>query len=158
MRTIVSIFAASLLFLATHANADQQTLSAIEKAGGTLTEAEASALKDIQCQKPNPNDGSIVSDSCQSLIDQVAELIANYSTDDAMIEAILTGAVEAHPELAQQFADAGMAVAPDAIAQIASLILELAPTAAGPSSQLAAINVTNNIPTPSGGGNSSSPN
>lgn len=157
MRNILTILATSLLLFATHANADQKTVAAIEKAGGALTKEEASALKDIQCKKPNPKEDFVVSESCQSLVDQIAELVAKYSADENMVNAILTGAVDAHPELSQQFADAAMAASPDNIAQIAALMIDLAPTAAGITNPTA-IAATSNIPTPSGGGGSSSPN
>ncbi|WP_029408398.1 hypothetical protein [Thiomicrorhabdus sp. Milos-T2] len=159
MRNILTVLATSLLLLATHANADQKTVASIEKAGGTLTKEEAAGLKDIQCKKPNPNKEFVVSESCQSLVDKVAELIANYSADENMVNAIFTGAVEAHPELSQQFADASIAASPDNVAQIASLMIQLAPTAAGGVTNPTA-NIAANIPTPAaaGGGTSSSPN
>lgn len=170
MRNILTtIIVTSLLLFATHANADQETVAAIEQAGGTLTAEEAAALKDIQCKKPNPKEDFVVSDSCQSLVDQIAALVAKYSGDENMVNAILTGAVNSHPELSQQFADAAMAASPDNIAQIAALMIDLAPTAAGIANPTALAAISNiptppggggslNIPTPPGGGDSSSPN
>lgn len=153
MRHLLTTFAISLSLLATNVFADQKTVAAIEKAGGTLTKEEASALKDAKCAKP--------SQDCQAIVDEIANLIAAYSTNDQMVEAILRGAVDAHPELSQQFADAAIASAPEAVALIAGLMTEIAPTAAGaPGLAVAAANANpaNNIPTPAGGGGSSSPN
>lgn len=160
MRKLLFTLALSSSLIATSAFADQKTVASIEKTGGVLTSEEISALKDIQCKKPNPNKDFIVSESCQSLVDQIAALVANYSADENMVNAILTGAVESHPELSQQFADAAMAASPDNIAQIAALMIDLAPTAAGGGLTNPTAIATANIPTPSaaGGGTSSSPN
>lgn len=160
------MIALSLGFLAANANADQKTVAAIEKAGGTLTQDEINSLKDVKCEKSKKStsifDESKPVANCQAIVDEVTKLIQTYADNDQMIEAILRGSVEAHPEIAQQLSDAAILAAPNAVALIAGLMLEIAPTAAGPGNAPglagAIANPNNNIPIPSSGGGVSSPN
>ena len=166
MRKLLVTLALSSSLIATSALADQKTLQAMQKAGAVFTEAEAASLKEIKCNPKKSKDSEAVeiSASCQDLVNKVAELVAAYADNDQMVEAILRGAVEAHPELATQIADAAIIAAPDAVALIAGLMTEIAPTAAGLDTApglavaTAVANPNNNIPTPAGGGGSSSPN
>lgn len=161
MRSLIFTFALSLGLISTPALADQKLLKAMQDAGATFTEAEVSAIKDAKCI-PEKKDDTELSPSCQSTVDLIAQLVSTYATNDQMVEAILRGAVESNPELTTQIADASILAAPDAVALIAGLMTEIAPTAAGTPPGLAiartVANPNNNIPTPSGGGGSSSPN
>jgi len=156
MRKNLSILAMALGLIATSSYADQKTLAAIQDAGIELTEAQASELKAAKC---NGSD-------CSALTEKVAQIVAANSGNDAAVEAILKAASSAHPEQATQFGEAAIAAAPDAVAIIAQVMQESAPTAAGPAGNQGengrsvargVANPNNNIPPPPGGGGSSSP-
>jgi|GEM_PF-5696827 len=157
MRKLLITSAIALSLTAASASADQQTLTAIQAAGVSLTEAQATELGNATCNESD----------CQALIDQVAALVAANATDEATVSAILLAAFAAHPEFAIQFGEAAIAAAPEATAIIAQIMTESVPTAAGPGTNngengrsiaRGVANINNNIPSPPGGGGSSSPN
>ena len=155
MRKTLTTLALALGLVATSANADQKTLSAMQDAGVQLTEAQASQLKAAKC---NGSD-------CSELTKTVANLVAANADNDAAVSSILKAASGAHPQQATAFGEASMVAAPEAIALIAQIMQETSATAAGPGNQgengrvraRIRANFNNNIPTPPGGGGSSSP-
>ena len=118
------IFASLLaLFLTNTAQSDQATVEAIEFAGGMLSPQQQRELANTSCS----------SSGCDAIVNKVGEIIGKYSDDDLMIEAILTGASNAYPSFATEFGETAMMTAPGSIDTIASVMMETAPTAAGPS-------------------------
>ena len=150
MRKTLTTLALALGLATTAANADQKTLTAMQNAGIQLTEVQANELKAAKC------DGA----DCSALTEKVADIVAANADNDAAVEAILKAASSAHPQQATAFGEAAIAKAPGAIAVIAQVMQDTAATAAGPAqggATGATTGRTNNIPTPPGGGGSSSP-
>lgn len=153
MRKTVTTLALALGLVATSANADLKTLEAMQSAGIVLTQEQAASLENASCSATD----------CSALADQIGEIVAANADNDAAVEAILKAAASVHPDQANQFGDAAIAAAPTAVAVIAGVMSEIAPTAAGGitsgGTQVASgtANPTN-IPSPPSGGGSSSPN
>ena len=152
MRKTITTLALALGLVATSVYADQKTVTAMNSAGITLNPTQAAELKNAKC-----------GEDCSGLTDKIAALISANSGDANMVEAIMRAAASAHPQHVNQFGDAAMLAAPEQIALIAGLVTELAPTAAGNQGENGRVrariraNFNNNIPTPPGGGGSSSP-
>lgn len=140
------------------ASADQATLDAIEAAGVELTQEQLEAFPKNNCKITKEMiEKDEIPEGCQSLVDAVAALIADFSANDAAVEAIIRAASGVHPDLTQAFGDAAITTAPGQVALIAGLMVELAPTAAGDPGTLQA-GFTPATPGLAGGGGSSSPN
>lgn len=142
MRILTTVFALVLGLASLSASADQKLLTGILDEGAIITDVEAEATKNAQ---------SGIFSGGQELIDQVSALVAAHATEDENVLAILRGAAKAYPDLAEKFAEASIAAAPEAAAVIAAYMLETVPTAAGPGEGTTfTLDV---IPVPAGGGN-----